>query len=259
LPDVLQSVVPFVSSEDVSAGAVWFETIGQELRRSDFAIICITPDNRSSQWLHFEAGAIGIAHTMAEEPTPRRVVPYLLELSAADLEPPLSLYQALTATEDDTRKLVAALNRQLPDPLTPDGLERAFHKWWPDLAVEIERARTLAAEGAPQAPERNEKEILEEILQLTRQVVRSEARERLLRSGEERATMERSRALRIRRAERQLRADGIPVTFVTDEDGALTVGVEYGYDLSDQKVRDVVAEFGRGKLRVERVVEGDPF
>lgn len=176
LAEVFQTTDPFVSSEDIAAGSVWFETIGQKLRRSDFAIICVTPENRMSPWLHFEAGAIGMAHSAAEEPTPRSVVPYLLELSASSLDPPLSQYQALIADETDSRRLAAAINRQVPAPLAPATLDRTFEKWWPDLVKELDAARKVVAQGSPPQPQRDEREILEELLALARRSAQSESR-----------------------------------------------------------------------------------
>lgn len=176
LAEVFQTTNPFVSSEDIAAGSVWFETIGQELRRSDFAIICVTPENRMSPWLHFEAGAIGMAHSAAEEPTPRSVVPYLLELSASSLDPPLSQYQALIADEVDSRRLAAAINRRVPAPLAPASLDRTFEKWWPDLVKELDAARKVVAQGSPPQPQREERDILEELLALARRSAQVESR-----------------------------------------------------------------------------------
>ena len=87
LPQMFQTVEPLFSSDDISAGSVWFETVGRHLRRSTFAIVCVTPENLDSSWLHFEAGAIGMAQG-ADETTPRNVVPYLLDMTPASLEPP---------------------------------------------------------------------------------------------------------------------------------------------------------------------------
>jgi len=176
LAEVFQTIDPFVSSEDIAAGSVWFETIGQELRRSDFAIICVTPENRMSPWLHFEAGAIGMAHSAAEEPTPRSVVPYLLELSASSLDPPLSQYQALVADEADSRRLAAAINRRVPAPLAPASLDRTFEKWWPDLVKDLDSARKVVAQGSPPRPQREERDILEELLALARRSAQVESR-----------------------------------------------------------------------------------
>ena len=94
IPKVLQTVEPYVSSQDIHPGSLWFQNIAAELRSARFAIICVTPENASSPWLHFEAGAIGMAqHTDVTGP-PTSVVPYLVGLEKSDLKPPMSKYQA---------------------------------------------------------------------------------------------------------------------------------------------------------------------
>jgi hypothetical protein len=47
LPSVLQSVEPYISSEDIDKGARWSTDISQELEDSSFGIICVTPENRA--------------------------------------------------------------------------------------------------------------------------------------------------------------------------------------------------------------------
>ena len=40
LPSVLQSVKPFVSSEDIESGARWSNDIGRELEATTFGLLC---------------------------------------------------------------------------------------------------------------------------------------------------------------------------------------------------------------------------
>lgn len=58
LPNVIQTVDPFVSSENIQKGARWFTDVGAELEAAKFGIICLTPDNLTAPWLLFEAGAL---------------------------------------------------------------------------------------------------------------------------------------------------------------------------------------------------------
>jgi hypothetical protein len=165
LPKVLQSVHPFVSSKDVAAGAVWFDSVAEQLRRSKFAIICVTPDNLDSTWLHFEAGAIGMA-----VPEGTSVVPYLLGVKTTDLKPPLSFYQAQPADTDGTRKLLTAINRGASIPV--ESLDETFDVWWPLLESQLEAARSEVTEPGTFA-QRSERDLLEEILEVTRTMARA--------------------------------------------------------------------------------------
>lgn len=58
LPQVIQSLEPFASSEDIEKGSRWNTDIAQELKESTFGLICVTKDNLSAPWLNFEAGAL---------------------------------------------------------------------------------------------------------------------------------------------------------------------------------------------------------
>jgi hypothetical protein len=58
LPLVINSVEPFMSSRDISAGARWQVEIARQLDTTDFGIVCVTRENQASKWLNFEAGAL---------------------------------------------------------------------------------------------------------------------------------------------------------------------------------------------------------
>lgn len=167
LPEVFQTLRPFMSDSDIPAGAVWFDTIGRSLESSDFAILCVTASNQLSPWLHFEAGAMAASHSSSSGTVPSSVMPLLLDLSPTDLRPPLSLYNCVEATEAGIRSLLASVNRYLPAKLSPTSLDSTFEKWWPDLETELEEAKKVAQSGAP-AVERSEKDVLEEVLSLVR-------------------------------------------------------------------------------------------
>ena len=54
LPSVIQSLVPYVSSEDIDKGARWSTDIATELEDSTFGILCVTKENLNAPWLCFE-------------------------------------------------------------------------------------------------------------------------------------------------------------------------------------------------------------
>jgi hypothetical protein len=88
LPNILQSVVPWVSSEDIDSGTRWSTGIATALESIDMGVLCLTEDNLNAPWLLFEAGAVSKAVDSA------RVVPYLLGVSPAQLVGPLAQFQA---------------------------------------------------------------------------------------------------------------------------------------------------------------------
>jgi hypothetical protein len=169
LPDVIQTVSPFMSSESIRSGQRWFEEIGARLEKTDFAILCTTPTNLKSTWMHFEAGAV------SKNVAKSRVCAVLLEVTEADLEPPLSQFQHIKATEEDARKLVLALDemREEKDRLGPERAKRTFDRCWPELKEGFEQARNaLRSELKGRAvPKRTPEEILAGILQTQQGII----------------------------------------------------------------------------------------
>ena len=53
LPRVIQAVKPFFSHE-IEKGARWSSEIEEALEGTNFGIVCLTPDNLESTWIHFE-------------------------------------------------------------------------------------------------------------------------------------------------------------------------------------------------------------
>src|SRR5262249_27163513 len=63
LRDWLKMLLPpstdiWMSDEDISVGSRWEDELDQQLERSTACIVCLTPENMNSTWLHFEAGRI---------------------------------------------------------------------------------------------------------------------------------------------------------------------------------------------------------
>ena len=52
------NVTSFVSYANIEAGERWFDRLVIELGKADAAIICLTPENLRSPWLHFESGMV---------------------------------------------------------------------------------------------------------------------------------------------------------------------------------------------------------
>jgi hypothetical protein len=131
MPFVLNAVDPWMSAEDIEAGAKWQGVVSGRLQDSNFSIICLSPENLSAPWILFEAGSL----SKHEE---SRVCTYLFDLGYEDVKPPLSQFQHTRANQEGTRKLVVDINRHLGDAaLPPDRLGVAFEKWWPDLQAKL--------------------------------------------------------------------------------------------------------------------------
>ena len=125
LKATIPSVPTWTSQKNPDVGQTWQDTLRRVLDTSDYGILCLTPENLNAPWLLFEAGA------MSKKIEAARVVPYLLKVKGADLEPPLSLFQGVPADEDGTWRLLRSVASTLPDPPEEAGLRSAFDAHWP--------------------------------------------------------------------------------------------------------------------------------
>lgn len=145
LPDVIQSVEPWMSEADIHAGDRWNNEIAHELQASSFGIICVTPSNQNSPWLNFEAGAI--SKNLEEG----YAVPYLHALTIPNMiSGPLRQFHSKEADRKGTLELVQAINNKLAIPVSQDRLQRIFEAMWPQLedalnAIQIDKTDTETA------------------------------------------------------------------------------------------------------------------
>jgi hypothetical protein len=164
LPNVIQTLEPWMSAEDINRGARWISEISTQLAETNFGILCITSENTAAPWILFEAGALSKSMQQA------RVCPYLYDIEPINVTGPLSQFNMAKATEEDTRKLLWSINQALEEKaLAAERLDSAFEIWWPKLAAALGKIPPLS--GA-RKPERPEKEILAEILALVRALAR---------------------------------------------------------------------------------------
>lgn len=167
LPSVIQSIVPYVSSEDIDKGARWSTDIAKELENSTFGVLCVTKENVHAPWLTFEAGAL--SKTMEKS----AVSPFLFDIKRSEVSGPILQFQSTIFDKEDIKKLVFSLNKACgTDTLTDERLEKAFSVWYPTLEDQL---NALLVNNPVAQPDSNEEaiidsssEILEEILDLTR-------------------------------------------------------------------------------------------
>lgn len=163
LPTVVTMCDPWISTA-MDAGTQWFQEIGERLSSTTVGVLCLTPENWDSQWINFEAGAIGKALAKS------RVCPYLFGgLQATDMKGPLPQYNAKIADENGTLDLVRAINGSLPtaDSVTPTVLDLLFKRGWKDLALRLS-AITDIGEDDKRPRRRKDTEVLHELLDLVR-------------------------------------------------------------------------------------------
>jgi hypothetical protein len=166
LPSVLQSIDPYVSSEDIEKGARWSVNIGQQLNDTSFGVLCVTKENLESPWLNFEAGALSKSLESS------RVSPLLVGgIRPAELVGPLSQFQATLPHLDDIMRLIKSMNSASERAIDEVRLVEAVTMWWPRLEQQLADA-VAEQEEVQQEPQRETREMIAELLEITRGVQR---------------------------------------------------------------------------------------
>ncbi|TLX52047.1 hypothetical protein CWC31_02540 [Pseudoalteromonas ruthenica] len=164
LPKVLQSVKPWMSDEDINAGAQWLSEVSQSLDDCAIGIICVTPENQHNPWLQFEAGAL--SKTLDQT----CVCPVVFDMTLGQLSGPLTQFQANELTKQGLFKILSTLNKKLPDPMEQSGLEEILDVWWDRLKAKLDQIPN--PESAPNVRTVNDQ--LDELLELSREQIRRE-------------------------------------------------------------------------------------
>lgn len=159
IENVFQNVEAFISQSDIEPGSRWAERLNEELKLSNYGIVCLTPENLHADWILFEAGALS-------KQVNSRLTPLLFELKEGDVSTPLSQFQCLVANEEGVKKLVKSINKSLERPLSPEKLDSAFDVWRGKILADIKAIPIEYTKPLP-AP-RPERELIEEILQYIR-------------------------------------------------------------------------------------------
>ena len=167
LPDVLQYVDPWLSSLDISAGRRGVREITDELSKTNFGIICITPENQNSNWINFEVGAL------VKQVEDGYAVPFLIGMKTTDLISPLSQFQAVMGdSKDDVQKLIFDINDASGSlAISRERLERAFQRSWPEFENNLRSINEISSRGnSSNTVQRSEADMTEEILLIVRQL-----------------------------------------------------------------------------------------
>lgn len=171
LPDVIQKVDPYVSSEDIRKGNRWNLEVAKQLGETQYGIVCLTPDNLKAPWILFEAGAL--SKSLESSLTWTLLIG---GLSPADIEGPLAQFQHTTSEKQDFKRLIDTINDVLADDkLEQERLNRIFERCWPEFEQKLQaiiQEKPLVEQVNLHRPER---EILEEVLELSRNTSRSVA------------------------------------------------------------------------------------
>lgn len=170
LPKVIQGVKPFVSAKDIDKGSNWTVELARELEEAAFGVVCLTPENLSSPWLHYETGAI-------TRSVDSRVCPLLHKVTKNQVAAPLGQLQLTDlADQNDMLLMMTSMNAAAGHTLSPEDLRETVEMWWPRLKQRLDHVPVHAAsanEGSaaePEQPASTDRELLLEVLDAVRHI-----------------------------------------------------------------------------------------
>ena len=155
LPMALQHVEPWMSEEDIEAGGRWATSIGAELQSSNIGIVCVTAENLTSDWLHFEAGAL--SKSLEES----AVIPALLDIDVQAVSGPLAQFQAKKMDMDGVMDIAKATNRHGDNKLDETTLSNAVEGLWNTLNDKLQAIPDADKETKRR---RSQSEVLEDLV-----------------------------------------------------------------------------------------------
>lgn len=159
---VIQASRPWISSEDVDRGSLWFTQISNGLSDTAVGIVCLTHENKDRPWILFEAGAL------AKGLSDSRVCTFLVDLEHRDIRDPLAQFNHTQPNIDDMRKLIRTLNSCMGTAaLEQSVLNDAFNTYWPQFEERFAKLMAdIPQEGVVEV--RKEGDVLSEILEHVR-------------------------------------------------------------------------------------------
>lgn len=138
------------------------DEIQKALSGMQVGIFFLTPENRESVWMPYEAGSL--ANEVNDK---TRICTYLLGgLQIQHVRGPFGMFQHTRPDCEETRKLVHTINRVLDGEVLSDAIvDSVFDKWWPELSSHLDKMPQAEGDSKPlPKPE----EMIAEILELSR-------------------------------------------------------------------------------------------
>ncbi len=164
LKQVIQAADPWISTE-IDKGRRWNKEISDQLSNTNFGIICLTPENLDSKWIHFEAGALS-------KTLDSNLTCLLLGTNSANVEFPLAQFQHTSNSKEDLLKMLKSINQKIEEigakKLDDQTLNSTFEVFYPQLQTKIKEILKIEYNRERDLNVRTDSEILEEILELSR-------------------------------------------------------------------------------------------
>lgn len=144
-----------MSDDDVQAGERWANSVATELQNCNVGIVCVTSENLTSEWLHFEAGAL------SKSINDGAVITALLDLDIKDVAGPLTQFQMKKLDKGGVLDIARAINSHSGGRLDEANLANVVTGLW---GVLEERFQQIPDAGTSTKQTRSRTDVLEDVV-----------------------------------------------------------------------------------------------
>jgi hypothetical protein len=140
LPNVIQSVQPWLAAADIAPGTAFSSEIGKAIGQAEIGIVCLTRANLQAPWLNYEVGMMSVGGVP--------IIPLTLDLSPGEIVGALAQFQAAAVDKEGMRRVVDSINTRAEHPVGDKLLSRAFDLFWPDFERNVSVILNTSVAGA---------------------------------------------------------------------------------------------------------------
>lgn len=158
---VFHRKIEIFKSPDIGSGKSITTEMREQLRKSNYGILCITKENQINPWLIFEAGALSknfksgtqsknLRASTQSKNNEAYVVPYLIgDIKISALSPLQALeFKPRKANKNETLTLIRDISKVFHVPLGP-GFKARFNRRWEELSKSLSRVSKPEAKLTP--------------------------------------------------------------------------------------------------------------
>ncbi|MDY6981222.1 MAG: toll/interleukin-1 receptor domain-containing protein [Pseudomonadota bacterium] len=167
------TINPWMSS-DIKRGKIWLQDLLNSLKDAKYGLLCLTPQNLESSWIHFEAGML--AKQIDIEDDEAKVIPILFGVDKSRISEPLKVFQNVEFSRKAILEIVQDINAVSEHEIPEDILLNNFDNNWDHFensVTETQRKYMKTKEDFDKS-KFNDKAALKEVLQLCRNMYRSQ-------------------------------------------------------------------------------------
>lgn len=165
---VVASAQTFRSASGIISGEDWNNRLNTELEATHYGLLCLTPNNYQSTWVHYEAGAL-CKHWQEA----KACAILWGGLTATSLRGPLEQRQHRTFNEHEIRHLVRDINEATEPRLASKVLDDLFDRFWPEFETRCNETLSSSPITPPAPP--SDSEMLSRIYEKLQQIQTSHA------------------------------------------------------------------------------------